>query len=351
MIKIDTSESLSIQEFLNMYYIWVDYQDFYHRPRNCIVEESINGWPCFHYQDIESINKCQSEIIVIDCITEGIHSKNFFDQYNKNNKKYLIISNGWWDKNYHHLPYRYELVHYPYFLLDLANTFLSPHKFNFYIDKHYDFSYPKPCNFISTIGNVRPERSYLVDNLRSRLSYPNYMLRYSGQDLGMACQSDVIDFEPGKFDPYTSIIEKHSHNVSQSLPIEIYNQGYFNLVVESDLDYQAEFFLTEKTVKCLISGIPFVIASTPKFLQHLRDIGFHTYQDLWDESYDDITGFQDRMDKIVELCDHLGNFDWEGNRSRLQHIALKNREVFFKLDKLSSQMFENFEAALLSLDQ
>lgn len=350
MIKINTCEFHGIQNFLNMYYTWVDYRNFYHRPCAPVVEESATGWPCFDFQDVDAINECPSGTIVIDCITEGIHSKRYFDRYNKD-KKYLIFSNGWWNKNYHHLPFQYELIHYPFFLFDLANTFLSPCKFNFYIDKHYDFSYPKSCNFISTIGNVRPERSLLVDKLKNELSYTNYILRYSGQDLGRPCQLDVIDFEPGEFDPYTSIIEKHFHNVSQSLPIEIYNQGYFNLVVETDLDYQEEFFLTEKTVKCLISGMPFVVLSTPKFLQHLRDIGFQTYQDLWDESYDETLIFQDRVDKVVALCNQLGNFDWAGNRARLQQIALKNREIFFQLDKLSSRMFENFEKSVLTFDQ
>mgnify|MGYP000353789169 CR=1 FL=1 len=49
----------------------------------------------------------------------------------------------------------------------------------------------------------------------------------------------------------------------------IYNQAYFNLVVESDIEYPYSFDPTEKIGKALLTGIPFVVYSTPNFLQNL----------------------------------------------------------------------------------
>ena len=83
-------------------------------------------------------------------------------------------------------------------------------------------------------------------------------------------------------------MEKYYHSISQTLPIDLYNQCRFNLTVETDLDWTNEFFLTEKTVKNLIIGMPFVSVSTPHFLKNLRSLGFETYSSVWDESYDDI---------------------------------------------------------------
>jgi len=161
----------------------------------------------------------------------------------------------------------------------------------------------------------------------------------------------VIDFKSGKFDPYIPVLPKYYHNVSQSLPINLYNQGYFNLVVESVVDSQEEFFLTEKTVKCLISGMPFVILSTPKFLQQLRAMGFETYHELWNETYDQILDHDDRIAAIVDLCENLSKFDWRVNRQKLKMIAFQNRSQFFNLHEISTQMFQRLEHAVISLDQ
>ena len=47
----------------------------------------------------------------------------------------------------------------------MADTYLSPNRFCFYLDKEYKFDYPKKHIFASLIGNVRSERTYLVDKL------------------------------------------------------------------------------------------------------------------------------------------------------------------------------------------
>ena len=49
-----------------------------------------------------------------------------------------------------------------------------------------------------------------------------------------------------------------------------YNQSYFNIVVETDINYTDNFFLTEKTVKALLTGMPFVIVGTPDFIKNLQ---------------------------------------------------------------------------------
>lgn len=341
MLKINPTGL--IQGFIDRYLIWKDYQNFYRSAGPDVIEISRDGIPCFHYKNISSINACSSELVAIDNITEGIHSAKYFDRYNKN-KKYIIFSNGSWDKNYYNLPIDYEIVQTYFFLWEMADTYNSPNRFAYYLDKSYQFDCKKPYSFISTIGNVRPERDLLVDQLSTLYPQRKFILRYSGQDF--ACDSnhlDVIKFKKGEFDPYTSILEKYYHNVGQSLPIAMYNSANFNLVVETDLDYQNCFFLTEKTLKVLISGMPFVSVSHPLFLAQLRELGFLTYNTLWDESYDQETDYTTRINKIVELCDFLCEFDWDSNRSQLELIHLKNRTNFLNLHKIINKEFENFE--------
>lgn len=333
-----------------MYHIWVDNRDFYQKPHASLAHVSPDGWPCFYHRDIKSINNSESTIVVIDNHDEGIHSKPFFDLYPAD-RKYLIISNGWWDKQHYDFPFEYELVYYPFFLLTLVNTYLSPFHFNFYMDKEYDFDCNKSHTFVSIIGKSRSERGYLVNQLMSKLSYSDYILRYHGQDYGEPCHSDVATFTEKRFNPEEHIVKKYFHTPSQNLPIDVYNQCCFKLLVETGVTWQHEFFMTEKTIKCLISGIPFVMVSTPRFLHHLRQHGFTTYHDLWDESYDDELEFEKRVEKIIQLCESLKNFDWVKNRDRLRLIAMKNRNNLFKLNQHFDRTFRDFERALIALDQ
>lgn len=350
MIKININHQYGIKDFIDQYLVWVDNRDFYQASKRSILELNDDGWMCFHHSDVNAINECESPVIIVDQTTEGINSFDNFIQY-RPDRRYLFLSNGWWDPRCHRLPYRYELVNYLYILFDLAHTYLTPFKFNFYLDKDYDFDCEKSSIFVSTIGKHKNDRSYLVEQLTSTLSYSNYILKYNGKNYGSIDHSDIVKFSKDKFDDYIQVLDKYQHTVSQTLPIELYNQAYFNLVVETNIDLENEFHLTEKIGKALITGIPFVVVSSAGFLGHLRQLGFTTYDALWDESYDHEPLWTARIEKIIALCETLKGFDWLANQEKLKMIAMKNREVFFKLDKIANRTFESFENALIALDQ
>ena len=133
------------------------------------------------------------------------------------------------------------------------------------------------------------------------------------------------------------------------MPIKIYNQSYFNLVVETDINYDHSFFLTEKTIKSLIIGMPFVIVSTPKFLEHLKALGFCTYGELWNEDYDQEIDYKTRIDKIIDLVVQLHNFDWVSNKSKLAEIGRQNQLNFLNLNRRCNLEFKNLEDCIKKL--
>ena len=269
MEKLLINPTGHVTQFIDKYKIWKDYKKFYHNDSTpSMVEIDHSGIPVFYYREISKINDCSSPIIGIDCLTEGLNCyKKYFSRYRKD-KHYIFFSNGTWLKNSNNIDLSYDIVHHLLFLFEYADTYLSPNRFCFYFDKKYKFEYPKPCMFVSTIGNVRTERTYFVDKLKEKLRYNNFILKYSGEDLGLPSNNlDVVNFEKGQFDPYTNILHEYYHTVSGTLPIDMYNQAYFNIVVETDIDYVDDFFLTEKTIKALVTGIPFVVVSTPNFLK------------------------------------------------------------------------------------
>jgi hypothetical protein len=348
--KLLINASGQVAAFLKRYEIWVDHTNMYkNNNKQSLVEINDCGIPCFHFTEIDRINQTKNSIVAIDCLTEGIHSINYFKQYCKNNY-YIIFSNDNWNPDFYNLEIKYSLVTHHFFLFEMADIYLSPQRFCFYLEKMYKFEYPKSCIFSSTVGNVRSERNKFIRMLQNTISYDNYILKYSGQDLASKSDTyDIVHFDKGMFDPYTWILDKYYHSVSQTLPIEIYNQSYFNLVVETDIITKDNFLLTEKTIKSLISGMPFVIMSTPYFLKNLKALGFETFDSLWDESYDTIIDFDQRIVAVSNLCDQLGKFDWELYKPQLQNIARVNQLNFLNLNRLANKEFIEFENTILEL--
>jgi hypothetical protein len=67
--------------------------------------------------------------------------------------------------------------------------------------------------------------------------------------------------------------------------------------------------LTEKTFKPIREMHPFINVGVPGSLRVIRDLGFKTFHDFWDESYDNEYDHRVRMKKIVDLCIYLGTWN------------------------------------------
>lgn len=50
------------------------------------------------------------------------------------------------------------------------------------------------------------------------------------------------------------------------------------------------FFPTEKTVRPIIGVKPFIVYGPANYLKNLRKMGFRTFNKVWDEGYDDLSG-------------------------------------------------------------
>lgn len=64
------------------------------------------------------------------------------------------------------------------------------------------------------------------------------------------------------------------------------------------------FFVTEKLWRCIIARRPFIIVGSQHYLKNLRRLGFLTFNDFWDEGYDDYDPTQ-RIKEIEKLIQRL----------------------------------------------
>jgi hypothetical protein len=84
---------------------------------------------------------------------------------------------------------------------------------------------------------------------------------------------------------------------------ELYQSILIDVVVESHVAGKT-FFPTEKTVRPMLLKKPFIVFGSCDYLAYLRQMGFRTFGDFWDEDYD---GYEtaDRLIKIKILVDSL----------------------------------------------
>ena len=54
-------------------------------------------------------------------------------------------------------------------------------------------------------------------------------------------------------------------------------------------------FVSEKSLKPMAMQHPFIVIATPGTLAEIQSFGFETFPELWDESYDSIANFQQRL--------------------------------------------------------
>lgn len=147
---------------------------------------------------------------------------------------------------------------------------------------------------------------------------------------------DFPEFRQWCIDPPITSIDKHlvrhqylpEYNTNQSL-LNHYHRFDIEIVVETYTHGEC-FFPTEKTVRPIIGMKPMLIYGPRKYLARLRGLGFRTWDQYWDESYDDFEGVE-RWQAMKSVIDRLVQ---ESSLPKCSNIKEHNRQ---HLDVLNSK--------------
>ena len=85
--------------------------------------------------------------------------------------------------------------------------------------------------------------------------------------------------------------------------LKFYHQFQIEIVAET-MCAGTTFFPTEKTFRPITGRRPFLIFGPLNFLNNLRNLGFRTYSECWDESYDQYQGL-DRWNIMRQVMDYI----------------------------------------------
>jgi hypothetical protein len=110
-------------------------------------------------------------------------------------------------------------------------------------------------------------------------------------------------------------------------PAEIENQG-----IRGDQEVPCELFVTEKTFKPIAFRHPFQVLAMPGTLQFLKQNGFETYDHIFDESYDDMPFFDDRLNQVLT---NIVEFDQNKYNDPLTEQKMEhNYQWFYNRDRV-----------------
>ena len=159
-------------------------------------------------------------------------------------------------------------------------------------------------------------------------------------------------------DPYQDKSEFLSYEeYNKNLPIELDTNGNINgfrtdntfqkelfldsvIHIVSETSFHVnELFISEKTLKPILNFQPFIMIGPCGILKELKQLGFKTFADFWDESYDEIKDPKNRYLKVREIILELNSKsikELNNLYKNLKDICIYNNEVFYSMKNKNS---------------
>lgn len=184
-------------------------------------------------------------------------------------------------------------------------------KFKFsHVNKEFDFLYLNKIR--------RPHRDLLFDRLMKKNILSNSLYSYIGRKVNLKKEYELPLFKNTVYPQY---------GYDRDIYEPQFNSTKFNIVSETTT--HNEVFLTEKIWKPIIAGQIFIVHGKSHYLKDLQALGFRTYADHIDESYDNIESIVERTDAIVKLCEDLKGKSHIQLYHNTQNIREHNTNIFF----------------------
>lgn len=116
-----------------------------------------------------------------------------------------------------------------------------------------------------------------------------------------------------------------------------FNDAYWSIITERDF-FRSDVYrgFSEKVLKSILYGNPFIIVGLPYTLEILKEHGFVTFSKYIDESYDKIEDDNKRMKAVLEQIDYLNSLDY------IQHdLMYKNMKNILEYNHNHYQKLNN----------
>ena len=169
----------------------------------------------------------------------------------------------------------------------------------------------KPYYHRARLSNFIYENNLKQYNIVSCLTpYDDIAISNWKEQLNLS--DDFLSTLPWEYD--TSTQDVHS-NVKCTLTSEPEKQAhldsYISFVSETFFDYTSgdnnpyELDMTAKSTKPIVTMQPFILHAQIGALSYIKSLGFETFDNWWDESYDNIEIHDDRYEHLIGIYKNL----------------------------------------------
>lgn len=212
----------------------------------------------------------------------------------------------------------------------------------------------KQLDFDVLLGSKKPHRDFVMAklqtsgmlgnslvNYRDVFSAPEFhdseLSAYTAQCLGS--EKLYYPYVSENLKPWWEVQDSISYSVSDIVPWGMYKHTKYSVVAETV--YENVFFLTEKTTKPLFAKRLFVVFSSCGFLQHLHTMGFKTFDDVIDESYDKEPNTVKRFEMAFSQLEYLSKLSYTDVLDKITPVLEHNYNRLFEYrQEIKHQMQE-----------
>ena len=201
-------------------------------------------------------------------------------------------------------------------------------------------SEPKSAGFDILLGRKKLHRDQVYKFVKNNLRIEEYVMTYFNEyQISFDTGHDQWRWEePGLrfIDTPKWTVDRveyfgHRMSLSQIIPIGIYNQTNYSVIAETNYNKDYSFY-TEKTSKPIIARRLFVMFGGQYYLRNLRKLGFKTFDNVIDESYDEIDNDIIRWAEACKQIQYLCQQDPAEILKKIQPIVDHNFNVMMTTD-------------------
>ena len=317
--KDELLESINKMDSLNKSFILIDLKEYWDW---CIFKSHADTFTELHNFLSANINAKKVILMTEDCNFETLYNK-WCEQNNIKDKVHVI---GY--------PSLFQTHSFAYKLTNIHE-----------IIKYKDRTTNPTRNFMCLMGNSSPDRNiiqkFFNDNNLWDSNYISYIGNNEGKDPILLPNSGV------KKKIVVGNSSAHTDNLGY-----YFNDSYFSFIPESNKwnwtggPGVTSLFLTEKTTKVLAHGHPFIMMCSVGALKQLRDYGFETFPELFDESYDEIEDMDKRDAFIKKEILRVGTMNQEELHKICESVEEKcihNQKVLFSCEEIIKQFTDKIK--------
>ncbi len=202
----------------------------------------------------------------------------------------------------------------------------------------YDPEYMPSKTFLSLNLRPRQHRTLLIGMFEKHglidQSYFSYAgLRHGERLTGMLDQNHLqaLDLDQSIYERLEARMSDFvlDHDQPESIVDVVYDIGNHDTVapfyhdslvsVATETTFHTHIMaVTEKSFKGIKYKSPFILLGAQGLLQNIKDLGYQTFEEFWDEGYDDIHNPNKRLQRVVQICKEIDGWS-EAERREFRH--------------------------------